>query len=58
MYDLILNVTYFFVAPNSVDVTSIVIEKLSYCNDHVRVTWKVYISNICIFTSCFYIAIM
>ena len=32
---------YFFVAPNPIDVTSIVIEKPSCCNDHVRVTWKV-----------------
>ena len=33
---------YFFVAPNPIDVTSIVIEKPSCCTDHVRVTWKVH----------------
>ena len=41
MYGLVLYATYFFVAPNPIDVTSIVIEKLSYYNNHVIVTWKV-----------------
>ena len=41
MYDLVLHAIYFLVAPNPIDVTSIVIEKLSYCNNYVIVMWKV-----------------
>ena len=43
---------YFFVAPNPIDVTSIVIEKLIFCNDHVRVTWKVHKYNVCSYVYC------
>ena len=44
MYDfeLCMLAMYFFVAPNPIDVTSIVIEEPNCCNDHVRITWKVY----------------
>ena len=42
MYDFNSACYDIFVAPNPIDVTSIVIEKPSYCNDHVRVTWKVH----------------
>ena len=36
--------TYFIVAPNPIDVTSIVIEKLSDCHS-TSITWKVRIHN-------------
>ena len=52
MYDLVLHAMYFFVAPNPIDVTSIVIEKLSFCNDHVRVMWKVHKYKICSYVYC------
>ena len=54
MYDLVLHPTYFFVAPNTIDATSIVIEKLNYCNDHVIVTWNVHTQVTYLLCSCMY----